>query len=240
MLKVLFSLVLLACCAAPVKQSWPVASVASAEPAPAIASEPQMKKELPTYTPAKGSPLIELKSFDRNSVEGFTAKLRELDGKTKEIWVRIDSPGGSVFGGQDIIHALEASKSKIVCVADWKAYSMAFYTLESPGCDVRLMSKRASLMAHEPSTESGGNAGTLRDDADLLDALNQGFLVTCAERMKISIEVLKEKTERRTWWMDYREAEKWNAIDGWADPKAMPAPTPFQVKKSFIELLLGG
>lgn len=241
MRKSILALFLLAC-AAPMKQSWPEVSTTEAAIEKAVVSlgEFEMRHELPTYRPDPTSPLVELKAFDRNTVAGFAAKLAELDGKTREVWVRIDSPGGSIFGGQDVIHAMEAMRSKVVCVADWKAYSMAFYTLESPGCDLRLMTKRASLMAHEPSTESGGNSGSLRDDADLLDALNEGFLVTCAERMRIPVETLREKTERRTWWMDYREAQRWNAIDGWADPRAMPAPTPFQVKKSLLEMLLGG
>ncbi len=217
--------------------SAPTEEVLQSIPVPEQAVQ---KVGLPTYVPPAGTKMIDLKAFDKASVEGFLAKFKELDATEKEIWVRIDSGGGSVFGGQELIHGLEAAEAKVVCIVDWKAYSMAFFTLQSSGCDLRLMSRRASLMAHEPSTESGGNAGTLRDDADLLDALNEGFLVVSAERMGFPIETIRAKTERRTWWMDYRTAEKWNAVDGWAKPQDLPAPTPFEIKKSFMQMLLGG
>ena len=215
-------------------------------PEKVVAEQPKIApvlaaKGLGYYEPIdKSTPVLELKTFDKASVDGFLAKFKELDGKTEEIWVRIDSLGGSVFGGQELIRGMEIAKSNVVCVVDWKAYSMAFYVLQSRGCDFRLMTKRSSLMAHEPSTESGGNAGSLRDDADLLDALNEGFLVTAAERMNMTVAALRAKTERRTWWLDYKGAEKYHAIDGWVDPSDIPAPEPVAAKKSFLELLLGG
>lgn len=241
------------CAGAVQKQPWPEpASMPATAPAsapveekkveavPEPASQPVPETGLRYFKPAKGAPMIELKSFDKQSVEGFSAKFKELDDKNDEVWVRIDSGGGSVFGGQDVIHVLEAATARVVCVVDWKAYSMAFYTLQSSGCDFRLMTKRASLMAHEPSTESAGKSGDLRDDADLLDALNEGFLVTAAERMRVPVETLRAKTERRNFWMDYKIAEKWRAIDGWTAPELLPAPTPFEVKKSLLQMLLGG
>jgi ATP-dependent Clp protease protease subunit len=241
MLKLFFSLVFLTACSSPAVPILTKAPVV--QPVVMSVVEPESVPVAPIskldyYTPIDNkTPLLELTSFDDSQVEGLLKKLKELDGKTKEIWIRINSQGGSVFGGQDLILGLEAAKSTIVCIADWKAYSMAFYTLQSQGCDWRLMSKRATLMAHEPAAGGQGNAGTLRDTADLLDALNEGFLVTCSERMGVPIETIRAKTQRKVWWMDYKTAEEWRAVDGWVDPSDMPNATPFTVKPGLLELL---
>jgi ATP-dependent protease ClpP protease subunit len=240
MLKFLLAL-LLAACAAPQQQRpdvapAPVEMKASKAPPKVVKASSALK----FYEPDADSPMLEVTEFRPAHVSAFLAKLKELDGKTPEIWVRLNTMGGSVFGGQDLIHGLEEAQSTIVCVVDWKAYSMGFYTLQSQGCDVRLMTQRASLMAHEPGTQSGGTAGNLRDDADLLDALNDGFIATASARMGISTEVLRAKTERRNWWLGYSEAEKWGAVDGWADPKKVPALTRYTVEEDLFDLLFGG
>lgn len=198
------------------------------------------KTELPWYAPSKGTPVIELKEFSHNAVDGFLEEIKKLDGKTDEVWVRIDTNGGSIQGGQDIIHGLESMKSKVICFSDFKAYSMGFYVLQSQGCDVRLMSKRGSLMAHEPGTEVAGKSGDLKDEAELLDVLNEGFVQTASTRMKMTVEAFKAKIERRTWWMDWKIATEYYAIDGYADPLKIPAPVQYEIKKGFFDFLLGG
>lgn len=200
--------------------------------------EPQEIQERWFNPEVKSTILIELRTFDAASVRGFTEKLKELDGGAPYIYVRINSNGGSISGGQDVIHALEDMKSSVACVVDWKAYSMGFFTLQSDGCDIRLMTKRATLMAHEPGlAETGGTAGELRDAADMLDALNESFISFAAERMQMEVDDFREKTERRNWWLDWRQAFEAKAIDGLVDPRSLPPATPYVIKKSLFETL---
>ncbi len=196
--------------------------------------------QLGFYKPRDASiPMVDLTAFDPPNVRGFTEKMKALDGKTPEIWVRIDTMGGSISGGEDVIHTLEAMKSYVVCVADFKAYSMGFDVLQSTGCDYRLMTQRASLMMHEAQLSSQGGPGELRDAALLLEAISEGFVIVAAQRMQVDAEALRVKISRRMWWLDWREAQRWRAVDGFVDPKALPPPTPYEVKKNMFEALFG-
>lgn len=196
------------------------------------------------------TPVIELKAFDKQTVDGFVAKFRELDAAQSgdpaqkvpgEVWVRIHTYGGSVAGGEDIIHALEGAKSYVVCVADFRAMSMGFEVLQSAGCDFRLMTPRATLMTHEVQlTGVGGGPGDIADYLNYQKKLSDAGLKTSAKRMGVSEAFLREKTERKMWFIDAEEAEKYHAVDGFVDPAKVPAATPFEVKKSMLELLLGG
>ena len=226
-----FILSLFLACAGPV----------SAAPAP---------KPLKFYRPSNtGVPLIELQTFDKAAVEGFVNKFRELDAeqtpdeqkKRGEVWVRIHSYGGSVSGGEDIIHALEGAKSLVVCVADFRAMSMGFEVLESPGCDFRLMTPRAQLMAHEvQSSGVGGGPGDIADVLVHLQQLSDAGLAQAAKRMGISMEFMRSKTTRKMWFLDADEARRYNAIDGFVEPRLVPAATPFEIKKESLFDLFGG
>ena len=85
--------------------------------------------------------------------------------------LRINSPGGSVLAGFDLARYLEETGIQVVCVVDGEAASMAFYILQS--CDVRLMTSRSMLMAHEPSASGffGGNPKDWQAMADAMKAL---------------------------------------------------------------------
>lgn len=218
--------------------------------ASSVSAAPARGGKLGYYQPrSPKTPVIELTAFDPATVTGFVTKFRELDAAqsgdaTKapgEVWVRIHTYGGSVTGGEDVIHALEGARSNVVCVADFRAFSMGFEVLQSPGCDFRLMTPRASLMTHEVQLSGvSGGPGEISDFLAYQKQLSESGLKVAAKRMGVSEEFLREKTNRRMWIIDAVEAEKYHAVDGFVDPKKVPASTPFEVKKSMLELLLGG
>lgn len=196
-------------------------------------------------------PLIELRSFDRPTVEGFVRKFRELDAQqtgepkkgetlTAEIWVRIHTYGGSVSGGEDVIQALDGAKSRVVCVADFKAMSMGFFVLQSSGCDVRLMTRRAVLMVHEVQISGlSGGPGEIEDYLSYARRLGDSGLETSATRMGVTMEFMRSKVERRMWFLDAREAEQYHAVDAFVDPHVIPEAQPFEVRAGPLMFLLG-
>lgn len=193
--------------------------------------------------PAKNSVMTEIQTFSGDEVDALITQLGAWD-KSKdvsEIWIRINSNGGSVENGYKLIHWIEQADKKIVCVADTKAYSMGFFLLES--CDERLMTRRASLMAHEASVSGvDGNAHELRDVAEHLRALSEGLMQNAAVRMNISEDALRAKMTNKSWWINYQEALKTGAIDGLADPRNVPPLTLPSIPKAssgLLQLLLG-
>ncbi len=188
----------------------------------------------------KVTPMVEIKEFDAATAKGLIKKLQELDQKGhKEIIIRINSYGGSIHWGMEMIQAIEALKTPVTCVVDWKAYSMGAYLLESPACDKRLMTKRSTILFHEPLVqETGGNAHELRKTADQLDALADALIASTSERLKMSEEDFRKKISDRNWTMAHTAAKKANAIDGVIDPKDLPPLVEFE-KPSFLQMLLG-
>ncbi len=216
-------LLILSACAA-VEPQIPRASkmfAIAAEPA----SQPATSFQLAVYSGvAKGTPMITLTTFEEADIKGIIASLRDMDGKTSQVWLRITTSGGSVANGQRLIHVLETMKSTVVCVADFKAYSMGFDLLESPGCDLRLATQRTTLMWHAPRMDEvkDHTGPELRDLADYLDASNNAFIYMTALRTGLDPELLAKKIYRRDWWMTWQEAARWNFIDGIISPRDLP------------------
>ena len=76
---------------------------------------------------------------------------------SKEIYIYISSPGGSVMEGMkivDLIKSLEKSGRQVSCISDFSA-SMAFIILQS--CPKRLATFSSILMQHQMSLGLEGN-----------------------------------------------------------------------------------
>lgn len=177
--------------------------------------------------------LLNLEDFSEETVTGLITKLGQVDEVGAVVMLRLDTYGGSVHEGQRLMRALESMKyARVQCVADTKAMSMGMYLLQSPGCDERLMTRRAMLMMHEPLIpNTGGNEHALREDADYLRALTSGLVATAAKRMKKSEAFIRGKISNRNWYLDADEALKMNAVDRFVEPEDLPAATALEIKK---------
>jgi ATP-dependent protease ClpP protease subunit len=154
-----------------------------------------------------------LVGIDGNSAAKVVRQINEADkAGASMIVIEINSPGGSVTDGLDIIKAIERANAPVVCVVDGGAYSMGFVILES--CDVRLMTNRSSLMMHQASV--GGYApnreSEFKDMADFLNTINEGMIAYLSTRMTVSADFIREKMTRE-WWMGTAEAKSVGAID---------------------------
>lgn len=130
-----------------------------------------------------------------------------------EIVLEINSHGGSLNSGFRIARAIEESKAPIHCVVDDTGYSMALFILQS--CPVRSMTKRSTLMAHEPSVSGiEGQQGVMWNAFAMLKALSRAFGEHCASRMHISlVEYYGHVSNGKEWWMDWEEAWRVGAVD---------------------------
>lgn len=189
------------------------------------------KKAEPVKVEDGKARMVELTDFSPDVTVPFWNKVKELDGQVPEIWIRINSDGGSIYAGLDLIQQVESLKTPVVCVVDYRAISMGFAFLQSNACDRRLMTKRSHLMAHEASAGSGGNADQHRDIAQALDAVTSSLVGMMADRMEMPEKDFWEKIRNRTWYMDYHEAEKYKAIDGIADPKDFPEQVSYEIEQ---------
>lgn len=169
--------------------------------------------------------MIEITDFDDAQLAPVLEKATELvDGGERTLLFRINSFGGSIFAGMDLILAVDGLKKRgvtIQCVVDFKAMSMGFVFLQSV-CDERLMTKRSTLLTHNGSTSTRGTVEQITEDAVLLAALNESMASVCADRMGMDLDVYRAKIAGGAWTFAWREALAVNAIDDIVNPADLP------------------
>lgn len=170
------------------------------------------------------SPMVQVTEFDEEYITPLIEKMESLDKKGYPyIVVRINSYGGSIHWGMELIQAMEGLNTKTICIVDWKAMSMGAYLLESGACDVRLMTKRSVILFHEPLVnQAQGNAHELQGIIDQLKALTESLVTTASERLGMSEDDFRAKIDNKAWTMSYREALDSGVVDGIISPLVLP------------------
>lgn len=144
------------------------------------------------------------------------------------VTMRINSPGGSIFGGLEFTRNMEDMKKRhgfrVACVVDGVAMSMAAVILESPLCDVRLATNRSLLLFHNGSTGARGNAGDLRQAGSFLDAVNSAMSLIVSHRLCLDVGVYRARLALGDWVLSVEDAIAVNAIDGIAAPDDIAPP----------------
>lgn len=134
--------------------------------------------------------------------------------KPSAIVLEINSPGGSVDAGFDLVKEIEDSSVPVTIVVDGTAASMAAYILEAGS--YRIMTNRSSVMIHRAAVGGSfyGQADDWRNISDALKATDEAMLQFFLTKLTVDEDYLKEKTQgSRQWWMNYKEALKYGAID---------------------------
>lgn len=150
--------------------------------------------------------------------EPFVAQLRAITAST--IHLRINSPGGSVFGARAIETALREHKAKIVVHIDGLAASAA--TFIAMAGDEVVMSPGALFMIHNAWTFAYGNAAELKNTAALLDKIDGTLVATYAARTKQAPEQIADWMAAETWFTA-DEAVAHGFADSITEPEAKPA-----------------
>jgi ATP-dependent protease ClpP protease subunit len=131
------------------------------------------------------------------SDQSVAAAINILKGLDGEIFLILDSPGGSVVDGAKLIEYIKYSGKDINTVCDGVCASMAFQIFEVG--KKRLMSEKAILMAHPAS---GGAQGTIENMKSMIDAFK--LLVDrmdkeTADRAKIDYAKFKAMVSDNIW-----------------------------------------
>lgn len=132
----------------------------------------------------------------------------------KVVNVHINSGGGSVLSGLDLIQALEQSGAKTICTVDYEAASMAFIFFQT--CNERIMTKRSFMMMHEIAVggRMGGQPNFFKNMADALVTMNRAMVEVAAKKLKISADELEKRISGgRELWMGWRLAKELGAVD---------------------------
>jgi ATP-dependent protease ClpP protease subunit len=151
-------------------------------------------------------------SWDGESVtaKSFVKDLQALDAQS--LTVRINSEGGSVPDGLAIYNALKRHKAQVTIAIDAQALSVS--SLIAMAGDTIEMADNAMLMVHAPWSGLYGNAGKLREMADLLDKYATAMAGAYARPGGMSHEqALALLTDYTDHWYSAAEARAAGLID---------------------------
>ena len=118
----------------------------------------------------------------------------------EEVEIRINSCGGSVFGGMAIIGAistLRCNGHKTRAIVEGLAASMA--SVVACACDELQMHEGSMLMIHNPWTLIEGDAEELKKQAELMAKLKGSMVRVYAKKFALSADEISRLMDEETW-----------------------------------------
>jgi ATP-dependent Clp protease, protease subunit len=118
----------------------------------------------------------------------------------KDIWLYINSPGGSVTAGMAIYDTMQFVKPDVATVAMGLAASMGQFLLSSGAKGKRYATPHARVMMHQPSGGFGGTVSDIRIQAQLILHMKQTMTELTAEQTGQTVEQITKDADRDRWF----------------------------------------
>jgi ATP-dependent Clp endopeptidase proteolytic subunit ClpP len=128
----------------------------------------------------------------------LTAAINEAESGSKNLIVKINSPGGSVFDGVQIYNMLKEFKGQVTTVCDGLAASIASVIFCAGS--KRVVNKGGLLMIHKASNLVSGNADELKKAAVVLEKLDSQIIDIYKTVSNLSDEKLQSMLNAETWF----------------------------------------
>jgi len=131
-----------------------------------------------------------------------------------EMEIQFNSPGGEIVAGMalfDFVHTLRVKGYVITTSAIGMAASMAGILLQAG--DKRIMGRQCWLMIHEASFGAVGKFGEVEDRVGWIKQVQERILDIFTKRSSMEKEAIREKWERKDWWISAEEALDLGFID---------------------------
>lgn len=148
--------------------------------------------------------------IDFQSEAQFINDILSIKGKT--IYIHINSPGGSVTSGNNMIQVMESliqNGKQIICIADFAA-SMGFVLFQS--CPTRYVMDHSIIMQHQMSLGVEGPIEQVRTLFNLIEKFNKKAQKMQALRLNMGTTEFQDKI-KHDWWLYSEEIIEENAAD---------------------------
>ena len=136
----------------------------------------------------------------------------------KDIYMYINSPGGSVYDGLGIFDTMQHVKPDIHTVCVGLAASMGAFLLAAGTKGKRSSLRHSRIMIHQPLGGARGQASDIRIQADEILFLKERLNTELSERTGKNYDTIKEDTDR-DFYMSPNEAVEYGLIDLVLDKK---------------------
>ena len=160
---------------------------------------------------------------DVNPTSASLAQLLFLESEDpdKEIFLYINSPGGSISDGMAIVDTMNYIKCPVSTICVGLAASMGAVLLASGEKGKRYATPNAEILIHQPLIAGGGLSGQtteIKIHADHMVKTREKLNKLLSERTGQPLEVIDRDTERDN-YMTAEEALKYGLIDGIMDKR---------------------
>ncbi|MVA77632.1 ATP-dependent Clp protease proteolytic subunit [Auraticoccus sp. F435] len=118
----------------------------------------------------------------------------------KDIWLYINSPGGSVDSGMAIFDTMQWISNDVATVAMGLAASMGQFLLSAGTRGKRFALPHSRIMMHQPSGGLGGTASDIRIQAEQSLHIKNVMARLIAEHTGQTVEQIEADSDRDRWF----------------------------------------
>ena len=136
----------------------------------------------------------------------------DSEDQTKDIYMYINSPGGSVSAGLAIFDTMQHIKSEVTTICVGLAASMGSYLLMAGAKGKRYALPNARIMIHQPSGGTRGQASDIEIEAREIIRIRHKLNEEYAKRTGQPLEKI-ERDMNRDYYMSSQEALEYGLID---------------------------
>nr|WP_169711593.1 ATP-dependent Clp protease proteolytic subunit [Aeriscardovia aeriphila] len=118
----------------------------------------------------------------------------------KDIWLYINSPGGSITAGMAIYDTMQLIEPDVATIAVGMAASMGQFLLSSGTPGKRFITSHARVLMHQPSGGIGGTETDVRVNAELIMDMKKTLGELTAQQTGHTIEQIYEDNAYDHWY----------------------------------------
>mgnify|MGYP001736078951 FL=1 len=130
----------------------------------------------------------------------------------RDIYLYINSPGGSVTAGMAIYDTMQYIKPDVVTVGMGMAASMGQFLLTAGAPGKRYITPHTRVLLHQPLGGAGGSATEIRINADLILGMKKELASITAARTGKTVEQVEADGDRDHWFTA-QEALEYGFVD---------------------------
>ncbi|WP_291049181.1 ATP-dependent Clp protease proteolytic subunit [Herbiconiux sp.] len=130
----------------------------------------------------------------------------------RDIYLYINSPGGSITAGMAIYDTMKFVPNDIVTVGIGMAASMGQFLLTSGTKGKRYITPNARVLLHQPHGGFGGTASDIQTQAQLILSMKHTLAQITADQTGKTVEQVNEDGDRDRWF-SAQEALEYGFVD---------------------------
>jgi ATP-dependent Clp protease protease subunit len=138
--------------------------------------------------------------------------LLAAEDSTKDIFLYINSPGGSITAGMAIYDTMQYAPNDVVTVGIGMCASMGQFLLTSGAKGKRFITPNTRVLLHQPSGGFGGTAADIQTQAFLINDMKKKLAAITAKQTGKTLEQVMADGDRDRWF-SAQEALEYGFVD---------------------------